>query len=133
VGATTVNMTALKATLGMKMGDFSTGLAISKLDNNVNRKTNNWMLTGTYKMGSTTFKANYGASSESADGADDALTMLGLEAGYAFNSAATVYSYYTTINNNTNAKGAFAVSDDNLTPLAGKSPKAFGLGMRYNF
>ncbi|MBC7917945.1 MAG: porin [Rhodoferax sp.] len=127
------NMTGTKATLGMKMGDWSAGLAFSTLDNSLGKKTSNWLITGSYKMGALTFKGNYGASGESSSGADDALNMIGLEVDYSLDKAITLYTYYTAIDNGTKARGAFVNADDNFTPVAGKDPKALGFGIRYNF
>ena len=127
------DMTGLKATLGMNLGAGSYGFAFSQLDNDNGRKTNNWMVAGSYKLASWILKANYGVSSESASNAKDGLKMLGIEADYPLDKNTTLYGYYTSINNDTNARGRFVAGDNNYSPAAGDDPAAFGLGIRYNF
>jgi predicted porin len=133
------SMTGNKVTFGAKMDAWTAGVALSTLDNNNGKKTNNWLLTGTYALGQTTLKASYGASSESSSGAADDLTAYSVEADYAMDKDFTVYTYYTQINNGSKAKGTFQASDNfpgnSKTTLvaAGSSPHALGLGIRYNF
>jgi len=127
-------MAANKATVGVKMGDLTTGLAFSTLDNNSGKKTSNWMASVAYKLGATVLKASYGASGESSSGADDGLNMTALELDYAVDKAVTLYTYYAKINNSAKAKASFAAADD--FPVVGKlgdSPSALGFGIRYNF
>lgn len=127
-------MAANKATVGVKMGDLTTGLAFSTLDNNSGKKTSNWMASVAYKLGATVLKASYGASGESSSGAADGLNMTALEMDYAVDKAFTLYTYYAKINNSAKAKASFAAADD--FPVVGKlgdSPSALGFGIRYNF
>ena len=91
------DMSGVKATAGMKFGSGSVGLAYSALDNDAGQKTNNWLLTGSYKLGQTVLKANYGVSSETASNAADGVKMLGLELDYPLDKFTTVYGYYTSI------------------------------------
>ena len=127
-------MTGNKLTAGMKMGAISVGAAFSTLDNNSGKKTDNWLLTGSYAMGPVVFKANYGQSSESASNADDGLSMAAIEVDYALDKMVTVYGYYATIDNKSKAKGTFAGADNfPATAKAGDKPNALGLGMRFNF
>jgi len=128
------SLTANKFTVGAKMDAWTAGLAASTIDNNNGRKTNNYIVTGTYALGQTTLKASYGSSSESASGAADDLTAYSVEADYSFDKDVTLYTYYTQINNGTKAKGSFAAADNfPAASAAGVSPHAFGLGIRYNF
>jgi predicted porin len=125
-----------KFTVGAKMDAWTIGFAASTIDNSKDKKTNNWLVTGTYALGQTTLKASYGASSESASGAADDLTAYTVEADYALDKDTTLYTYYSQINNNTKAKGTFYAADNfpsSSTPMAGVSPHALGVGIRYNF
>jgi len=129
-------LTASKLTAGTKMGDYTLGVAYSTIDNSKDKKTNNWIVTGTYTMGQTTLKASYGASGESASSADDNLTAMAVEADYAMDKDFTIYGYFAQINNGAKAKGTFAASDNFSTistPPAGTTPHALGVGIRYNF
>jgi predicted porin len=127
-------LTGTKAVLGMKMSDWTAGLAVSTIDNGNTKKTNNWVVAGTYKMGQTTFKASYGSSSESAGSAADDLTATAIEADYALDKDVTLYTYYAEIKNAKNAKGTFAAADNfPAVSKAGESPTVMGLGIRYNF
>jgi predicted porin len=134
-------MTGNKIVFGAKMAAWTAGVALSTLDNNNGKKTNNWMVTGTYALGQTTLKASYGASSETSSGAADDLTAASLEADYAVDKDFTVYTYYTQVNNGNKAKSAFYAADNfqgqtstaSQLPAAGSSPHALGLGIRYNF
>jgi predicted porin len=127
-------LTGNKATVGMKMSNWSAGVAMSTIDNGNTKKTNNWIISGAYIMGQTTLKASYGASSESASGASDDLTATAIEADYAMDKDFTLYTYYAVINNSKNARGTFAAAD-NFFPVvkAGDTPTALGFGIRYNF
>jgi predicted porin len=128
------SMTANKITFGAKMDQWTAGVAMSTLDNNNGKKTNNWLVSASYAMGQTTLKASYGASSESSSGASDDLTATALEADYALDKDVTLYTYYAQINNSKNAKGSFAAADNFPAVVkAGDSPTALGLGIRYNF
>lgn len=127
------DMTGLKATAGMKLGAATIGVGYSTLDNSSGKKTNNWMIAGSYKFGPTIFKANYGVSSESSNGAKDGLKMAGVELDYPLDRNTTLYGYYTTITNDAKARGRFVAGDNNYSPLAGDDPSALGIGVRYNF
>ncbi len=127
-------LTGNKATVGMKMSNWSAGVAMSTIDNGNAKKTNNWIISGAYIMGQTTLKASYGASSESASGASDDLTATAIEADYAMDKDFTLYTYYAVINNSKNAKGSFAAADNFPAVVkAGDTPTALGFGIRYNF
>jgi predicted porin len=128
------SLTGNKATFGMKMSNWSAGVAMSTIDNGNTKKTNNWIISGAYVMGQTTLKASYGASSESASGASDDLTATAIEADYAMDKDFTLYTYYAVINNSKNAKGSFAAADNFPAVVkAGDTPTALGFGIRYNF
>lgn len=128
------SMKAVKAVLGIKWQTLTAGLEASRLDNSRGKKTRNLLLTGAYGVGAYTFRASIGRSSESSDGADDGVQALALQADYAFDKAITVYSYYSRLNNAANAKGTFAAADNfPAVAKAGDDPRAFGLGIRYNF
>ena len=127
-------MQATKVTLGAQMGDWKTGLAFSTIDNNAGKKTNNWMVSGAYTMGAIVFKGNYGASSESASGAADDLTLTGVEVDYVLDKDTTLYAGYSTIKNSKNAKGYYTQSDNFPSAIvAGTNPTAFNLGIQYKF
>ncbi len=124
---------ATKLTLGAQMGDWKAGLAFSTIDNNAGKKTNNWMISGAYAMGPMVFKGNYGASSESASGAADDLTLTGVEVDYALDKSITLYGAYSQITNSKNAKGYYTQSDNFPGAAAGKNPTAFNLGVQFKF
>jgi predicted porin len=127
-------MTGNKITFGAKMNQWSAGVAMSTLDNNNGKKTNNWLVSAAYAMGQTTLKASYGASGESSSGAADDLTAAAIEADYAMDKDFTLYTYYAVINNSKNAKGSFAAADNFPAVVkAGDTPTALGFGIRYNF
>jgi predicted porin len=128
------SMTGNKITFGAKMDQWTAGVAMSTLDNNNGKKTNNWLVSATYALGQTTLKASYGASSESSSGAADDLTATAIEADYALDKDVTLYTYYAQINNSKNAKGSFAAADNfPAVAKAGDNPTALGFGIRYNF
>jgi predicted porin len=127
------DMTGVKATAGYKWNMGAVGLAFSSLDNDAGRKTSNWMVAGSYNMGPTVLKANFGKSSETASGANDGLKMIGIELDYPLDKFTTAYGYYTKIINSTNAKGRFEAGDNKYSPVAGDDPSALGIGIRYNF
>ncbi|MEY2690341.1 MAG: hypothetical protein RL375_4541 [Pseudomonadota bacterium] len=128
-------MKGTKLVGGMKMANWTAGVAFSKLDNGAGKKTSNYMATGTYAIDSAiTIKGSLGKSGESASGADDSLRALALEADYALDKQTTVYTYLTRITNATKAKAGFAAADTNFNPVtAGDDPRALGVGIRYNF
>lgn len=127
-------MKASKLTFGVKLDDFTVGLAASKLDNNRGSKTTNALFTGTYKLNATTLKASYGRSGTSADKADDAVKAMALEVDQALDKSITVYGYYARIYNAKNAKATFTAADNfSDASGAGEDPRAVGVGIRYNF
>ncbi|BDI06887.1 porin [Sphaerotilus microaerophilus] len=128
------SMKAVKAAFGVKWQTLTAGIEASRLDNSRGKKTTNLLLTGAYGLDALTFKASIGASGESSDGAKDGVKGLALEADYAFDKAITVYTYYSRLSNDTNAKGTFTAADNfPAVAKAGDDPRAFGLGIRYNF
>ncbi len=128
-----IDMTGLKLATSVDMKGFTLGAQYSKLDNGVDRKTNNWMVTGTYKLGPTILKGSYAESSESKSGANDGITMWGLELGYPLDKHTTVYAYYTKIVNDANARARFEKGDNTYTPAAGKDPSLAVIALQYNF
>ncbi len=128
------NMSALKATGGMKLGELTFGLAFSTLDNHAGRKTDNWMVAASYKFGPTVLKANYGEASESKSNARDGSKMFGLELDYPLDKNTTAYGYYSTIDNDNGGYGKFEAGTNlYVVPKAGQDPKVIGLGIRYAF
>ncbi len=124
---------ATKATVGLQMGDWKTGMAFSIIDNGAGKKTNNWMVSGAYTMGAVVLKGNYGASSESFSGAEDDLTLAGVEADYSLDKATTLYLAYSQITNSKNAKGYYSQADNFPAAAAGKNPHALNVGIQYKF
>ena len=127
------DLTGLKAAASVAMGDFSAGLLWSRLDNDVGKKTNNYVVSGTYKLGTVVFKGNYGQSSATASGAADGLKMWAVEADWLLDKNTALYAYYVKINNDTNARGRLEAGENTYTPVAGKDPSALAIGLRYNF
>jgi predicted porin len=128
-----VDATGLKLAASVDMKSFTLGAQYSKLDNGIDRKTDNWMVTGTYKLGPTILKGSYAESSESKGGADDGIKMWGIELGYPLDKHTTVYGYYTKITNDTNARARFEKGDNAYTPAAGKDPSLAVIALQYNF
>lgn len=127
-------MKAHKAVLGIKVADFTGGLLFSRLDNSAGRKTSNLMATGAYALGATTLRLSLGRSGESADNAKDAVSATALQVDHAFDKSLAVYGYFARLQNDDNAKGTFVASDNfPAVTAAGKDPRAFGVGLRYNF
>jgi len=127
-------MKGLKAIFGVKVDTLFAGVEFSRLDNSRGKKTKNVLATANYGVGDYTFKASFGHSSSSSDGADDAVNAAGLEADYAFDKQFTLYTYYTRIINAKNAKGSFAAADNFPAVVnAGDDPRALGVGIRYTF
>jgi predicted porin len=127
------DLSGVKAAGSVAMGDFTAGAAWSRLDNDIGKKTNNWLISGTYKMGQTTFKGTYAESSETASSAADGIKMWGLEADYAFDKHTSLYAFYTKITNDKNARGRFAAGENTYSPVAGNDPSVFAIAIRYNF
>jgi predicted porin len=127
------DLSGTKATAGYRFEQGAVGVGFSTINNGAGKKTKNWLVTGSYNVGPTILKANYGQSSESASGAKDNLKMFGLELDYPLDKSTTLYSYYSKITNGDKAKARFEGPDNKYSPAAGKSPSAFGLGIRYNF
>ena len=133
------SMTGVKVTGGVKMGNISVGAAYSNIDNNAGpvngRKTDNYLLTGSYAMGPVVLKAAFAtASSSGATGKDDGLSASTIEVDYALDKQVTLYTYYSSLDNSKDAKGSFAAADNfPVAAAAGNKPNAFGLGIRYNF
>jgi predicted porin len=128
-------MKATKFTLGTKLGAASAGVAFSKLDNSSGKETKNVVVSGAYALDSAlTLKASVGKSGESASGANDGIKGLALEANYAFDKQVTFYTYFTKLSNDSAAKGTLVGSDNfPAITVAGKDPRALGLGVRYTF
>lgn len=122
-----------KATAGYKFADGAVGLGYSTINNGAGKKTKNWVVTGSYNLGPTILKANYGQSSASSTGALDDVKMFGLELDYPLDKFTTVYGYYSKITNGDKARARFEGPDTKYSPAAGKSPSAIGVGIRYNF
>ena len=127
------DLSGTKATAGYKFGQGTVGVGYSTINNGAGKKTKNWVVTGSYNVGPTILKTNYGQSSESASGANDSVKMFGLELDYPIDKFTTVYTYYTKISNGDKAKARFEGPDTKYSPAPGKSPSAIGAGIRYNF
>jgi predicted porin len=127
------DLSGTKATAGYKFGQGTVGLGYSTINNGAGKKTKNWVVTGSYNVGPTILKANYGQSSASASDANDTVKMFGLELDYPLDKFTTIYGYYSKITNGEKAKARFEGPDNKYSPAAGKSPSAIGVGIRYNF
>jgi len=127
------DMWGYKLSAGGKLGPATLGVLYSRLDNDIGKTTNNWSLAGTYKLGPTVLKASYGASSETADGANDGCSMWGAEIDYPLDKHTTIYAFYTKIDNDAKAKCRFAAGENTFTPAAGTDPNVTAIALRYNF
>jgi predicted porin len=114
-------------------GDWKAGLVFSMIDNNAGKKTNNWMVSGAYTLGSVALKANYGASRESSGAAADDLTLAGVEVDYTLDKSITLYGQYSQITNSKNAKAYYTQVDNFPATAAGKNPTALNFGIQYTF
>ena len=127
------DLTGVKAAGSVKMGGWTAGAMWSRLDNDVGKKTDNWLVSGTYKFGQTTLKGTYAESSETASGAEDGIKMWGVEADYAIDKHTSLYAFYTSITNEKNARGRFAAGENTYSPAAGNDPSVFAIALRFNF
>jgi len=127
------DLAGVKASLGGKMGDFTLGFLWSKIDNDIGKKTNNWSVAGTWKLGPTILKASYAASSETASSAADGSKMYGFELDYPLDKHTAIYGYYAKIDNTKNARGRFEQGENTYTPIAGNDPSLWAIAIRYNF
>jgi len=127
------DMTSIKATLGAKFGDATIGGAYSKIDNNLGKSTNNYLISGTYNFAPVVLKGSYGWSTETASGAQNGLSMWGLELDYPFDRNTTLFTYALKINNDPKAQGQFEALDVKYKPLPGNDPHIFGVGLRFDF
>ncbi|MBL0141137.1 MAG: porin [Betaproteobacteria bacterium] len=123
-----------KFSAGGKLGDATLGFLWSRLDNDVGKSTDNWSLAGTYKVApKIVLKASYAASSETANGANDGIKMVALEADYLLDKHTALYAYYSKITNDALARGRFAAGENTYSPAAGLDPSVFAIAIRYNF
>jgi predicted porin len=127
------DLSGMKAAGSVNMGNWTAGAMWSRLDNDIGKKTDNWLVSGTYKMGQTTLKGTYAESSETASGAEDGIKMWGVEADYAIDKHTSVYAFYTSITNEKNARGRFAAGENTYSPVAGNDPSVFAIALRFNF
>lgn len=127
------DLTGVKATGSVALADFTAGLMWSRLNNDAGKKTNNYLLSGTYKFAPVVLKANVAKSSETASGAADGIKMWALEVDWLLDKHTALYTYYTKINNDANARGRFEAGENTYTPAAGNDPNVFAIGLRYNF
>jgi predicted porin/uncharacterized small protein (DUF1192 family) len=127
------DLSGVKFAGSVKMDDFTAGAAWSRLDNDIGKKTDNWLISGTYKLGQTTLKGTYAESSETASNAADGIKMWGIEADYAIDKNTNIYAFYTSITNDAKARGRFAAGENTYSPVAGNDPSVFAVAIRYNF
>ena len=127
------DMTGLKATLGARFGDATIGGAYSKLNNHLGKATSNYVLSGTYRLSPVVLKGSFGKSSATSSGAQDGLSMNGLQLDYPFDRNTTLFTYWLQIKNDAKAQGQFEALDVKYKPLPGNDPHIFGIGLRYDF
>ena len=128
------SMKGTKFTTGIKWGQWTGGVATSTLNNGRGKKVSNSLITTTYQFDSIVLKASMGSSGESSSGANDSVSATAFEVDYKLDKSTTFYSYFAQIKNAANAKGTFAAADNfPAVVTAGNDPRAFGLGIRYNF
>lgn len=127
------DLTGVKAAASAEFGAFTAGAMWSRLDNSIGKKTNNWLVSGTYKLGKMEFKGTYAESSETASGAADGIVMWGVEGDYSLDKHTSLYAFYTKITNEKNARGRFAAGENTYSPAAGNDPSVFAIAIRYNF
>ena len=127
------DMKGVKAAGSVKWDAYTLGAMWSTLDNGLGKKTKNWLVSGTARLGPTVFKANYAKSGETAGGADDGIAMYAVELGYPIDKHTAVYWYYAKIKNDSKARGRFAAGENTYSPVAGEDPAVMAIALRYNF
>jgi predicted porin len=127
------DLTGVKAAASAEFGAFTAGAMWSRLDNSIGKKTNNWLVSGTYKLGKMELKGTYAESSETASGAADGMVMWGVEGDYSLDKHTSLYAFYTRITNEKNARGRFAAGENTYSPAAGNDPSVFAIALRFNF
>ena len=95
---------------------------------------NNFRLSGMYAMGASEFHANVGRANSWSKESGSAATQCTLGYNYNLSKRTKVYTYYTRINNGSNAAYGYSINDGLVgTQGAGKDFSSFALGVRHNF
>jgi predicted porin len=109
------SISSWKAGLGVTLGDFKVG-GIYENTNDKNGSSSKdraaWLLNGSYTMGNTVLKAEYGVADDSnASGLKDGAKFYALGADYNLSKRTKVFGQYAAVSNDSGGKyGLFAYS-----------------------
>ena len=94
---------------------------------------NNFRLSGMYTLGASELHANVGHANSWSKQSDSGATQWTLGYNYNLSKRTKVYTYYTRINNQSNANYTAGGTISSLASGAGKDFSSFALGVRHNF
>lgn len=98
-----------------------------------NGSRNNFRLSGMYTLGASEFHVNVGHANSWSHVNDSAATQWTLGYNYNLSKRTKVYTYYTRINNQSNANYTAGGAFSSLANGPGKDFSSFALGVRHNF
>lgn len=126
---------AWKVGLGYKFGDTQLGAVYENVDHDAANHISDrdaWHLSVTHTMGPIVLKAAYGQADD-AEGSMNNKTgadFWALGVDYNLSKRTKVWAYYSTVNNDTNAKYRM---NNYAAAAAGKDIDAFSIGIEHNF
>lgn len=94
---------------------------------------NNFRLSGMYALGASEFHVNVGHANSWSKQSDSGATQWTLGYNYNLSKRTKVYTYYTRINNQSNANYTAGGTISSLASGPGKDFSSFALGVRHNF
>ena len=95
---------------------------------------NNFRLAGAYNLGASEFHVNVGRANSYKNLSDSSATQFTLGYNYNLSKRTKVYTYYTRVNNDANAKYGYGFNDTLAKGQAtGKDFSSFAVGVRHNF
>ncbi|MEX8194490.1 porin [Comamonas guangdongensis] len=94
---------------------------------------NNFRLSGMYALGASEFHVNVGHANSWSNASDSAATQWTLGYNYNLSKRTKVYTYYTRINNQSNANYTAGGTFSSLASGPGKDFSSFALGIRHAF
>ena len=127
------DFSAIKLIGSKKIGDITLAAAYSKLNNDAGNKTNTFMLSSAYKLGTTTLKASVATAKETARHAKDGVDFLALEVDYTLSKRSILYGYLGQIQNQELGIAKFTSGDNRFAPAAGKDPRVLGIAIFHRF
>ena len=94
---------------------------------------NNFRLSGMYALGASEFHVNVGHANSWSNASDSAATQWTLGYNYNLSKRTKVYTYYTRINNQSNANYTASGAFSSLASGPGKDFSSFAVGVRHAF